>query len=207
MIDKNKNTEEKILDAANEVFIEKGFDGARMQQIADKAKINKSLLHYYYRSKDKLFTQVFKIVSKKFFPKTISIFSRDIEFYEKIRIFTSEYIDVLSKNPFLPMFILHEISKNPQKIASIFINIFDSNIKKELANIGTQLEEEYKKGNIKKTKPKHFIINTLSLCVFPFVGKPIITSVILNGSNEEFNTFIEERKTQVAEFIINSIKK
>ena len=61
-----ENTEEKILKAAEEVFVQKGLDGARMQEIADKAGINKSLLHYYYRTKDKLFSKVFKIISHIF---------------------------------------------------------------------------------------------------------------------------------------------
>ena len=52
-------TEQKILDAAEVVFHEKGFDGARMQEIADKATINKGLLHYYFKSKDALFDAIF----------------------------------------------------------------------------------------------------------------------------------------------------
>ena len=58
MTSKDKNTELKILKAAKEVFIIKGFEGSRMQEIADTAGINKSLLHYYFRTKDNLFDQL-----------------------------------------------------------------------------------------------------------------------------------------------------
>lgn len=206
MDNKNLDTEHKILEAANKVFVKNGFDGARMQQIADEAKINKSLLHYYYRSKDKLFAQVFKVLSKKFFPQIITIFSGENDFFEKIRVFASEYINILSKNPFLPNFILHEVTRNPDNISELFSNLINPHFDNEFKFIEKQLKQEFEKGRIIKIELVDFIVNLLSLCIFPFVGRPIIQSTFMNGSEELFNNFIEKRKTEAAEFFINSIK-
>lgn len=75
------NTEEKILDAAIEIFVKEGFAGARMQQIADKARINKSLLHYYYRTKDKLFNTVFEVIFSKASSRIFMIFETEEDFF------------------------------------------------------------------------------------------------------------------------------
>ena len=110
MVVDKENTEKKILEAAKEVFIEKGNDGARMQEIADKAGINKSLLHYYYRTKEKLFESVFKFAFSQFAPKVLNAFDGDEDFFKQLEKFISIYIDIISKNAFIPMFILNEVN-------------------------------------------------------------------------------------------------
>lgn len=206
MNQKDKSTEEKILDAANKVFVEKGLDGARMQEIADEAKINKSLLHYYYRSKAKLFTEVFSKVIKSFLPDTVKIFESDKSIFEKIEIFTAEYINMLAKNPFIPMFVLHELSKKPKNIANTFSLFFEEIKDKQLANIKQQLDNEIEKGTIRPIPIEQFIVNLMSLCVFPFAAKPILMKLFFEDDKKQFKKFINERKTDVADFVIQSIK-
>src|SRR6185437_7301913 len=84
---KEKTAEEKILDAAKKVFVTKGMAGARMQDIADEAGINKALLHYYFRSKEKLFEMIFAEAAEKLFPKINAIFESDVPLFEKIERF------------------------------------------------------------------------------------------------------------------------
>src|SRR3954468_17116383 len=95
--------------------MEKGIDGARMQDIADKAGINKALLHYYFRSKEKLFEMIFIEEARKFMPKVTSIMVSELTLFEKVEKFVGEYIDTLLQNPLLPIFILNEIKQNPKK--------------------------------------------------------------------------------------------
>lgn len=116
MVADKENTEEKILEAAKEVFIEKGNDGARMQEIADKAGINKSLLHYYYRTKEKLFESVFKFAFSQFAPKFLNTFNTGEDFFTQLRKFIDIYIDLISKNSFIPMFILNEVNRKKQAL-------------------------------------------------------------------------------------------
>jgi len=206
MTELDKSTEEKILDAANKVFVEKGLDGTRMQQIADEAKINKSLLHYYYRSKDKLFAEVFKRVITKVIPQTLNVFKTEKSLFEKIEIFTEEYINLIQKHPVIPLFVLHEINKNPSRVSS-FASMLSRMVNEGfLKNIETQIQEESRKGIIREIDAKQLIINTLSLCLFPFIARPIIQHVFLDNNPEAFQSLIQARKKEVADFVIQSIR-
>ena len=197
----DKSTEEKILQAAETVFIEKGMSGARMQEIADKAGINKALLHYYYRSKEKLFEVVFAIAIKLLFPEILKIINEDIPLFEKIKKFTSSYIDFILKHPHLPSFILHELNNNPASLAKHLSNL---NLKQ--SKIVGQIDAEVKAGIIRPITPEHLMINLVSMCVFPIIAKPIIKPVFFGNEENQYLNFIEERKTLVANFVINSIR-
>jgi TetR/AcrR family transcriptional regulator len=198
---KQGNTEQKILEAAEDVFIQKGMDGTRMQEIADKAGINKALLHYYYRSKDKLFSAVFKRAIQSFVPRMESIIFSDMDFFDKIKVMVESYITMLSKHPFIPMFILREIQRNPDVLFKAFQ---ETGINP--ANILNAVNQEMEKGVIRKMPPEHFMINVLSLCIFPFAARPMMQRLLFQNDRKAYNNFIEERKTLVAEYIINAIK-
>jgi TetR/AcrR family transcriptional regulator len=202
MTDQQKDTEHLILNAARKVFIEKGLDGARMQEIADEAGINKALLHYYFRSKDKLFGMIFQEEIGKFFPKMFSIMaSPDISFDEKIRVFVDSYISIFINNPFLPSFIIREINSNPENVRQYFVKSgFNIEIVKvAISNLAQQL-------NMSFDEARHFMINMVSLCIFPFAGRPLIEKILFQDDKAEYNQFIEERKKVVADFLINSLK-
>src|ERR1700730_16933908 len=111
---KDENTEERILTAAKKVFLKEGMAGARMQDIADEAGINKAMLHYYFRSKDKLFEKIFSELSRSFFPKLIMIFESDEGLFTKIQMFVTEYIDQMKQTPYLPIFVLNEVNRQPE---------------------------------------------------------------------------------------------
>ncbi len=201
MSKKDNNTEEKIIQAAEVVFIEKGMAGARMQQIADVAGINKALLHYYYRSKEKLFNVIFKIAFKAFIPNLLEVFKGDKDFFTKLRYFVSKYIDVLERNPHLPGFVLHEISHRPDNLMKMVKEMnFDVDF------IQDQIAEEIAQGKIKEIDPAQLLINVISLCIFPIVAKPMISGVIYKGDEKAYKKMLKDRKTHVADFIINSIK-
>ncbi len=111
---KDQTTEEKILVASKKIFLTKGLDGARMQDIADEAGINKAMLHYYFRSKDKLFEHIFTEVAGHFLPKIIAILASEKTVFEKIETFCNEYINQVIQTPYVPIFILNEINKQPE---------------------------------------------------------------------------------------------
>ena len=102
MTENDKQTEEKIFEAATEVFVNKGMDGARMQDIASHAGINKALLHYYFRTKDQLFNAVFEMIARKVLKKFAPVFDENLSLEEKIRFFFKEHITFLQENPKLP---------------------------------------------------------------------------------------------------------
>jgi TetR/AcrR family transcriptional regulator len=201
-IKNDTSTEEKILAAAKQVFMEKGIDGARMQDIADKAGINKALLHYYFRSKDKLFEMIFMEAARQFLPKVTSIMASELSLYEKVEKFVNEYIDTLLKNPTLPIFILNEINRNPKDaIKKIF-----GNQRPPIDKVEEHITKLVKKGEIKPIKGYELMVNMVSLCIFPFLARPMVQWVT-KTNDEEFLQMMEQRKKTVVKFVIDSIKK
>jgi AcrR family transcriptional regulator len=198
---KDKTTENQILDAAEAVFQSKGMDGARMQEIADKAGINKALLHYYYRSKQQLFEAVFKQAFSLLAPQLDRIINDDSSIEEKIRNFTFNYISFVSNHPYLPNFIIQELNRNPGFVERLRQTEGFPNINK----FKLQLNDEIEKGNIIPIKAEQLLINILALNVFPFIAKPLLKTFI-NIDEAFYKQLIELRKTEVADFIINSIK-
>lgn len=202
MSDKDLNTEQKILNAARVVFVKKGMDGTRMQAIADEAGINKALLHYYFRSKDKLFQAIFRETLMTILPNIVQLLNSDLPLFDKVRQFTENYFDLFTEKPYMPMFILHELGRNPERIVDF---ISTSGIKPDL--IVQQINNEIGEGKIKQVDPYHFIVNMLALCIFPFVASPIIKEILFENDETLFKEFIEQRRKEVPEFLIKAIKK
>ena len=197
---KKDNTEDKILNAAQEVFIQKGMDGTRMQEIADTAGINKALLHYYFRTKQKLYEAIFQKVFKQVFPKIEMFVLSDRPIEEKVEIFVENYIGVLIKNPYLPTFILKEINRDPEFLASV--------LKSQGINpsqIFKMFEREIEAGNIRKMDPRELMVNLLALSIFPFAAKPLMQLMLFENDKKAYNQFLQNRKTTVKEFVLNSI--
>jgi TetR/AcrR family transcriptional regulator len=199
---KDLSTEEKILTAAKQVFLTRGMDGARMQDIADEAGINKALLHYYFRSKDQLFEKIFLEVAHAFLPRVFAILESDSTLFEKIERFCHEYISQVMTTPYVPIFILNEINRQPQELLK---KILGGN-KLPFEKLLTQINKEVKAGAIKPFEPLQLLMNALSLCVFPFLASPMI-QLITGMNTKQFNAIMEKRKTEVPKMLIESIKK
>jgi len=197
---KEKNTEDNIIIAAKNVFIQKGLDGARMQEIANEAGINKALLHYYFRTKDKLFEKVFSIVFKDVFDVLAQATNNELDFEQFLENFIRQYIMLLKDKPFIPHFVIHELNRNPQRIVE---QLQSSNFDKQ--KLFTIFEQAIEDGVIRPIHPVHLLTNILSLCIFPFVAKPIITGFALDGDKEKYNAYIDERPEQVVAFVKNAI--
>jgi TetR/AcrR family transcriptional regulator len=203
MTENDKLTEEKIFEAATEVFVDKGMDGARMQDIASHAGINKALLHYYYRTKDQLFNAVFEMIAKKVLRKFAPVFDDKLTLEEKIRFFFKEHIAFLQENPKLPAFILNEINRNPARIKKLLSNVHFENIWEQLYD---QHKNELGKYNITKESLPQIMVSVAALSVFPFAARGIIEGV-LDKLGLSFNEYMEERKEFAAAFVIKAITK
>jgi TetR/AcrR family transcriptional regulator len=203
MTEHEKHTEEKIFEAATEVFEEKGFSATRMQDISQKAGINKSLLHYYYRTKEQLFNAVFEMLAKKLFNRFSPIFEENLSLEEKIKYFLREHITFLQKNPRLPSFILYEINQNPERVERLLDSLdMVSNMQKLME----MHKEELKEYDIEEKNLPQVMTSIVSLSVFPFAAKGILNT-IFEKLGYDFNSYIEERKDFAGEFVIKAIRK
>ena len=179
-------TEEKILKAAEAIFLRDGYDGSRMQDIADEAGINKALLHYYFRSKDKLFEHVFDLKIGTFFPKADGVFDLDIDFTDKIGLIIEGYINLLRENPYLPLFVLNTVN-NPEK--SDFIKKLPIGLMQKIAlNYFVVLQ----KGKVRSINPMQFVMSIMGMCVFPFLAQPILMDAF-GADKKAFDVLMEQR--------------
>jgi len=203
MTENDKLTEEKIFEAATDVFVEKGMDGARMQDIATHAGINKALLHYYFRTKDQLFNKVFEKIAGRMFSKFSPVFDKNLSLEEKIRFFFNAHISFLRDNPRLPGFILNEINRNPSRIKKLLSTI-------EFGKVWSLLYEQHKdeldKYNITQANLPQIMTTIASMSVFPFAARGILEGIFQN-MGVDFDNYIEERKGFAAEFVIKAITK
>ena len=195
-------TEEKIFNAARIVFQKKGFTGARMQEIADEAGINKAMLHYCFKNKELLFQAVFMNAFGQLAPQINEIFNSNETVFEKIKKFTDSYISFVIQNPHLPAFIIQEMNNNQQFVMS-FLN---NENKPNPSQFVLQIEKEIQDGIIININPKQLLLDIFSMTAFPFVAQTLVKG-ILQISDSEFNLMMEERKTTIANQIINTIKR
>ncbi|MEZ4774142.1 MAG: TetR/AcrR family transcriptional regulator [Bacteroidia bacterium] len=201
---KDDNTEKRILTAARKIFYEKGLAGARMEEIAQEAGINKAMLHYYFRSKQKLFEKIFQEAFAQIFPRLLAIIMSDESLEEKIKQISYMYNDMLSENPLLPLFVLSSIQRDADSfIQSVFL---DAPIQpaEVMAKLMAQIQAEVAAGKIKPVDPRDLIINLIAMSVFPFMMKPVLTR-LFGLSEQSFLSFIQKRKDTVSEFAYRAI--
>ncbi|MBK6815703.1 MAG: TetR/AcrR family transcriptional regulator [Saprospiraceae bacterium] len=196
-------TEEQILNAARRVFTRKGFAAARMEDIAQEAGINRALLHYYFRSKDKMFDMVFKENMGKFFQGFITALQGKESFEEKIKRLISGELDTLIQNQDLPLFIVNEIAHNPEKLIGNMQHSHIGDFRKEFEKL---VKAEIRKGNIKKVDPRQLMMNLLAMSVWPFIAKPLLMA-IMDLDQKTFEKMMLQRKEIIADSILLSIKK
>ncbi len=198
------DTEKKILEAAEIIFQKKGYDGARMQEIADNANINKGLLHYYFKTKDRLFEAIFKKAFNQIIGSMSEILTSENPFSYKVDSFIDRYMDLLLANPAIPRFVINELNKNAERFVTAMVS--DTRTRPNLDAFFKSVEEEVASGNIRPIKPVHLLMNIVGLCVFPFIGKPMLQAILFID-NKEFKELMEERREEIKSFVKFSLQQ
>ena len=197
-ITEHPSTEEKIIVAARKLFTQNGFSGTRTRDIASESGINLALLNYYFRSKEKLFEKIMAEKLQELFGAIIPILNDpETTLEKKIELFVETYIDTISKNPDIPIFVLREIQKNPEKFKqrAPFKGIL-------LKSVFIAQLKERKPG----LNPMHFFLNLMGMTVFPFIARPMM---IATGSvtEKEFLSLVSERKKNIPIWINAMLEK
>ncbi len=204
-----RDTEDRILDAAHAVFVRRGTAGARMQEVADEAGVNKALLHYYFRSKEGLARAVFRRAASALLPRVLETLRSERPLEEKVRRVVEIEIDVLRESPYLPGYILGELTHHPERIHELFESVAGGRLDRlggeVLEILGRQLEEAEGAGRARRIPPEEFIMNLISLVIFPLAARPLLRAVFdLDAAG--FDDLMERRKSALPEFFLNALR-
>ncbi len=204
-----RDTEERILDAAHAVFLRRGTAGARMQEVADEAGVNKALLHYYFRNKEQLGQAVFRRALQALLPQAMGTMESDLSLEEKVRRIVELEVDILRANPFLPGYLLGELTHHPERVREIFESVVGTKLEalgaRVRAKLGSQLEEAASSGRMRSLRVEDFMMNLMSLAIFPFAAAPLL-GVMLGVGGEQFEVLMEQRKETLPEFFLNALR-
>jgi AcrR family transcriptional regulator len=202
-------TEQRILDAARTVFIKHGTAGARMQEIAQEAGVNQALLHYYFRSKERLAQAVFQQMAARLFPALVQTLGGDAPIDEKIDRLVEIYLENLSHNPFLPGYLLSELHHHPERVSHLLALAGGGDPSQVmgpiLRKLGQQIDDAVRAGTMRPVAPEQLVANIISLCIFPFAARPMI-SAVFSMDDAGFSRFIDQRRTALPAFIRNALR-
>lgn len=194
----NKSAEEKIKIAAIKVFLEKGFDGTTIRDIAKEADLNCALMNYYFRSKEKLFRSVFEDMIQLFFKGILEIFNQPISLRNKLNKLIDHDFEMFKNNPKLANFVLNELTRNPERFLETL------SIKKVLNQsfFEKQVLDAIKSGEIRDISAVHIMLLLKSNIQFIFQSR-IMTTQIWGMTDEDFDIFAANHKEIIKEMIGN----
>jgi AcrR family transcriptional regulator len=202
-------TEARILDAAHAVFLRRGTAGARMQEIAEEAGVNQALLHYYFRSKDRLSMAAFERAARDFMPTVLNVLVSDADLDDKVRRIVELELDHLSRAPYLPGYIISEITHHPDRARQLIAAVLGrapEEVRPQLvATLGAQIAERVKQRAMRPITPDQFIVNLMSLCIFPFAARPML-SAMLGMDDAAFGRFIARRREELPAFFLGALR-
>jgi TetR/AcrR family transcriptional regulator len=206
--DRDGDTEKRILEAARSVFVRHGTAGARMQEIAAVAGVNQALLHYYFRSKERLAEAVFREAAGRLVPAVVSLLGSNATLEQKVESFVHLYIDTVRTQPYLPGYVLAELHHQPERLTAL------REISRELPphegerlmeRLSADLELAVCEGRIRPMSPLQLIVNVAALCVFPFAARPMLDAAFAMN-DERFERFLDERRAELPSFILRALR-
>lgn len=203
---KKSNTEQLILDAAEEEFLIKGYDGARTTAIAEKAGVTHAMLHYYFRTKEQLFERIVAKISA-LVARTVLAAMGDprMPVMERIRSGVASHFDLIAAHPLLPRFFLNEVVLRPERYHMLHADLKDR-MTKLFAQLQTEADRAAARGEMEATDVRMLLVGIVSLNVFPFLAMPF-AELLLGDLTADPERFLAARKAENIETIMRRIKK
>lgn len=192
--------ENRIIEAAKQVFVRKGYEATKMGDIATEAGIGRTALHYYFRTKDMLFDAIFDQLMDSLLPNLEVIMDADLPFLQKLLKIIDQYAKTLRSNPLFPIFVINELQRDPENIYRSILK--DPSRVKPIVRLQTQIKAEMEQGILRKMPLIYTATTLISLLIFPLLVRNPVTAIFLEGDTEKFDTFLEERIPYVTDIMI-----
>jgi len=190
------NSRDKILEVATDIFYKKGLAGARMQEIADNAGINKAMLHYYFKTKEQLFSEVFEKAFRLFLSRIVEVLNSNKPLKDKVSDYVDHTIDSLMQNPGISIFVIQELNTNPEKVTKLFVGkgninfvVFENQVNKEFAG---------------KVNAEMFFTDMVAMCIYPFIAQPMLKKIV-KKNDAAYKTWLQERKEWIKNRLFSKV--
>lgn len=208
--ERDLNTEERILEAAHQVFLRRGTAGARMHEIAHAAGVNQALLHYYFRSKERLAEEVFRRAAMELLPPLVRLLGDPtIPLADKITRVVEHELDQLSRTPYLPGYILSELAHHPERTEQLIGMLTgmraDAFAPTVLGVLGEQLRAAAEAGTMRPIAPEDFLATLVSLCIFPFAARPLLCT-FFRWDDAQWAEFVARRRRDVPTLVREALR-
>lgn len=201
MSDKSKDTQKEIAHAARSEFLSRGYEGARLQNIADHIGVTKAMIHYYFNTKKELFEHVYRESVDLMFRGLSDIMDADLPLFKKMEQLVSACMDKAESDPEVLGFILTESSRNSDWL----IPIFEEQATIDTASFADQIEEAASNYVISSVDPNQVLLNIFSLCYYPALSMSINRSLFADGSGESSDAAVamKNREGIVLDTLLN----
>lgn len=199
-----QNMEEAILDTATRLFLQKGFKATSTTEIAKGAGCNQALVHYYFRTKERLFEAIFQQKIKFFVGALLDIGEEDLPFLNKLEKKILSHFEAIQSNPLLPLFFLNELSANPERIESIKQTVGDLP-ERAISQLDRELNDAIQNGIIRRVSVKDLLMTIVSLNVMVFMAVPMF--MVMTGiTQEQYDKFLVKRKHENVRIVLKSLE-
>jgi AcrR family transcriptional regulator len=200
-----KDTKACILDAADAVFVRRGIDGARMQEIADRAGVNKALLHYHFQTKADLAQAVWLRIAGSFAPAILEMLTSDLPLGDKIDQFVDAYHTRLARHPYLLAYVISEAARRPDLLGHFYSPERRQAARRMVVKLQKQIKGEVKARRMAPTSAEQFFVTLAGSCLFPFAARPMLSEVLGLGS-KEFEILMKRRRVELPRLLKRALQ-
>jgi TetR/AcrR family transcriptional regulator len=208
-IERDLDTESRILEAARRVFIRRGTTGARVQEIAAEAGVNQALVHYYFGSKEALAERVFFEAAGRLLQAMSVLADPTATLDQLVQRFVEAYIDTVRQSPFLPGYVLAETTQHPERLDALMQRALGAAPGQLAAmargRIEVLISANVAAGTMRPITTRQFLVHVMALVAFPFIARPVL-SVVLSHDGSSFDDFLDERRRELPEFILSALR-
>lgn len=198
---------QRILDAAREVFVEKGLSGARMQEIAERAQISKAMLHYYFTNKETLYETVVSTVVQGVMQRASGVLKEEgVPTEERLIRLVDTYLESLSKNPDMPRLVMMDLLSGGEIVMKAFSQAQEKAGLVGMRPVINLLNRGMLEGVIHEADPRHTMISIIGMIAFSFLTEPLL-SELLQIDPRRHGQFFNERRLNIMHILIHGVVK
>lgn len=198
-IEEGIDMESRIIEAAKLMFVKRGYESTKMGDIAAEVGISRTAMHYYFRTKEMLFEAIFSQLMGVLLPNIDAVMHENTGILEKLPKIITLYMSTLHVNPLFPIFVINELHRDPEHLYQAVLK--DPARVVPIMRLRRQMEEEMSSGSLKKIPILYVVSTLMGLLIFPLLARNPLTTVFLDGDDEKFEAFLEERKPFIIEMM------